>query len=106
MTKANGVKTLKIEANQEIAEKQQRGVVKIRKVLLADESVLYTRLRNYHWNVTGMNFMPPMRHLRGSSTKLPVWPMKLPNIRQYGANAPGTINEFSRKARLGALLQW
>jgi hypothetical protein len=52
MLKKNGAKTMTGEPNQE----QQRDMITNLKVLLAEESILYTKLRNYHWNVTGVNF--------------------------------------------------
>jgi starvation-inducible DNA-binding protein len=39
-----------------IADDMRRGVVEILSTLLADEYLLYTKTRNYHWNVEGMQF--------------------------------------------------
>ena len=39
-----------------ISADNTKGVVAILSRLLADEHVLYTRLRNYHWNVVGPRF--------------------------------------------------
>jgi len=39
-----------------IDEKNSAQVVKILSRVLADEYVLYTKTRGYHWNVTGMQF--------------------------------------------------
>jgi starvation-inducible DNA-binding protein len=39
-----------------IADKDRASVVKILNTLLADEYVLYTKTRNYHWNVVGPQF--------------------------------------------------
>src|SRR5207245_1906541 len=36
--------------------KDRAGVVKVLNALLADEYVLYTKTRNYHWNVVGPQF--------------------------------------------------
>ncbi len=36
--------------------KQRGGVVALLNALLADEYVLYTKTRNFHWNVTGPRF--------------------------------------------------
>jgi starvation-inducible DNA-binding protein len=101
MAKTNGVKTVEVESNQVLTEKQQRGVVKILKVLLADELVLYTRLRNYHWNVTGVNFYALHAAFEGQfNTIADVADEVAERIRQYGAHAPGTMDEFIQKARL------
>ena len=39
-----------------ISDANRKGVNQILNALLADEYVLYTKTRNYHWNVTGMQF--------------------------------------------------
>ena len=39
-----------------IPEKDREGVVELLNVLLSDEYVLYTKTRNYHWNVVGPQF--------------------------------------------------
>ena len=37
-------------------DKQRGGVITVLNTLLADEFVLYTKTRRFHWNVTGPNF--------------------------------------------------
>jgi starvation-inducible DNA-binding protein len=39
-----------------LTAEQQQGVATILKRVLADEFVLYTKLHNYHWHVTGPQF--------------------------------------------------
>ena len=39
-----------------LTAEQRAEIVEILHTLLADEYVLYTKTRNYHWNVTGSNF--------------------------------------------------
>lgn len=39
-----------------LSEEQRECVTKILNILLSDEYVLYTKTRNYHWNVTGPQF--------------------------------------------------
>ncbi len=41
-----------------LSDTSVQGVAAILSRLLADEHVLYTRLRNYHWNLVGMAFGP------------------------------------------------
>lgn len=36
-----------------VLDEHRDGVVRILNDLLSDEYVLYTKTRNYHWNVTG-----------------------------------------------------
>lgn len=72
-----------------------QGVVALLSRLLADEHVLYTRLRNYHWNVVGMAFGPlhelfqaQYEALEGDIDEI------AERIRSLGAPAPGTMTEF------------
>src|SRR5258706_4979632 len=39
-----------------ISESNRDSIVKILNAVLADEYVLYTKIRNYHWNVVGPQF--------------------------------------------------
>ncbi|NJN33652.1 MAG: DNA starvation/stationary phase protection protein [Saprospiraceae bacterium] len=45
-----------MRANIGIPDQHTQAVTNILNQLLADEYVLYTKTRNYHWNVTGMSF--------------------------------------------------
>src|SRR5437016_1521037 len=55
--KAACLKRSKImKPNIGITDKDCAGVVKILTNLLADEYVLYTKTRNYHWNIVGQQF--------------------------------------------------
>jgi starvation-inducible DNA-binding protein len=101
MAKTNGVNTVEIALDQALTEKPPKGVVKVLKVLLADESVLYTKLRNYHWNVTGVSFYALHTAFEGQFNEIAdVADDVAERIRQYGAHAPGTMDEFVRKTRL------
>lgn len=44
------------DLNIGISQQNREGVVKILNTLLADEYILYTKTRNYHWNVIGSHF--------------------------------------------------
>jgi len=46
-----------VPANIGISEKNSREVALILNTVLADEYVLYAKVRNYHWNVEGPSFM-------------------------------------------------
>jgi starvation-inducible DNA-binding protein len=39
-----------------LLDEQREGAVAILNTLLADEYLLYTKTRNYHWNVVGPQF--------------------------------------------------
>ncbi len=46
-----------MKANIGITDKNLQAVALRLNQILADEYVLYTKVRNYHWNVEGTNFM-------------------------------------------------
>ena len=46
-----------MKANIGIPENHLQPLATMLNTLLADEYVLYTKTRNYHWNVTGQSFM-------------------------------------------------
>jgi starvation-inducible DNA-binding protein len=47
-----------------LSEEQREGVVAILNALLSDEYLLYTKTRNYHWNVVGPQFHDPHKFFR------------------------------------------
>lgn len=46
-----------MNANIGLTEEHKKGSAGILGRILADEFVLYTKTRNFHWNVEGSNFM-------------------------------------------------
>jgi starvation-inducible DNA-binding protein len=46
-----------MKANIGITDKNLQVVALMLNKILADEYVLYTKVRNYHWNIEGSNFM-------------------------------------------------
>ena len=101
MAKINGTKTSEIKPDLALNEKQQNEIVKVLQVTLADESVLYTRLRNYHWNVSGPQFFALHAAFEKQYNEIAdLIDETAELIRQYGAKAHGTMTEFTREARL------
>lgn len=102
MAKTPGVKAVGIELNRELTDNQQQIVVEILKVLLADEAVLYIKLRNYHWNVTGTNFYPFHAPFEDQSNEIAdVVDNVAERIYHYsGVSAPGAMDELIRNAHL------
>jgi len=65
------------------------------KPVLADQFVLYTKARNYHWNVTGNMFLTFHIKFEELYTELALdVDETAERIRTYGLNAPGTMSEF------------
>ncbi len=96
VNKVNGIKP-----DLGLNDSAQQIVVDILKVLLADESLLYIKLRNYHWNVTGTEFFPLHAAFEEQYEKLAdVIDDVAERIRQYGVMTPGTMDEFIKSSRL------
>jgi Ferritin-like domain len=61
-----------------ITDDYRHAVVGILNTLLADEYLLYTKTRNYHWNVVGPQFndlhSSSSRSTRRSTTSSTTWP--------------------------------
>lgn len=57
-----------MKPNIGISDSNRQSVVKILNTLLADEYVLYTKTRNYHWNVVGPQFMSSLTTAATAST--------------------------------------
>lgn len=55
-TKQIAGEELIMKTNIGLSEEQSNAVVKILNTLLSDEYLLYTKTRNYHWNVLGPQF--------------------------------------------------
>lgn len=84
-----------------ISDKNRDAVVAILNNLLADEYVLYTKTRNFHWNVTGMHFNDLHKFfeaqyeaLNGSIDEI------AERARSLGGRSLGTMADFLKVARL------
>lgn len=84
-----------------ISAEASAGVVNILTTVLADEFTLYTKLRKYHWNVTGPEFFQLHEVFEVQYTALAeVIDDLAERIRSHGAPAIGTLAEFAQHARL------
>jgi starvation-inducible DNA-binding protein len=84
-----------------IADDMRRGVVEILSTVLADEYVLYTKTRNYHWNVVGMQFNDFHKFFEAQYEALDeVIDEVAERARSLGGRALGTLAEFSERTRL------
>jgi starvation-inducible DNA-binding protein len=88
-------------ANLGLDKKQTNELTDLLNRLLADEFVLYTKLRKYHWNVTGPNFRALHLAFEEQYTALEALIDEAAElVRQYGAFALGTLDEFGKHTRL------
>ena len=84
-----------------ISEKNRQTVVSLLNTLLADEYVLYTKTRNYHWNVAGVNFHDYHKFFESQYEVLDeVVDEVAERARSLGRRAFGTMKEFLKVARL------
>jgi starvation-inducible DNA-binding protein len=84
-----------------LTESQILQVSEILKGLLADEIVLQTKTRNFHWNVTGMHFSELHIFFEGQYGELDtIIDDTAERIRQLGKTTPGSLSEFLKLTRL------
>jgi starvation-inducible DNA-binding protein len=90
-----------MELNIGLSKEQREGVQKILAALLADEYVLYTRTRNYHWNVTGPQFNDLHKFFEAQYEALDdIVDEVAERSRSLGGQSLGTLTEFLKHARL------
>jgi starvation-inducible DNA-binding protein len=79
----------------------QKTVAETLNRLLADASLLYTKTRKFHWNVTGPNFSELHSLFQGQYEALAEAADELAErVRQLGQEPLGTLQEFKDKASL------
>jgi starvation-inducible DNA-binding protein len=84
-----------------LSQKQRQGVVEILSQLLADEYLLYTKTRNYHWNVVGPQFNDLHKFFEDQYEALDeIIDDVAERARALGGRAVATLAEFMKLARL------
>ena len=84
-----------------LTDEQRAGVAGLLRKILADEYVLYTKTRKYHWNVEGPNFHDLHKVFEGQYEELDEAIDEIAErIRSLGHSAPGSLAEFLKEARL------
>jgi starvation-inducible DNA-binding protein len=90
-----------MKPNLDIPDKSRAAVVTILNDLLSDEYLLYTKTRNYHWNVVGPQFNDLHKFFEAQYEALDeVIDEVAERARSLGGRALGTLAEFARHARL------
>jgi len=90
-----------MKPNIGLTEKQRSGVVEILNTLLADEFVLYAKTRNYHWNVTGLQFPELHAFFQKQYEALnDIVDEVAERVRALGGWPLGTLGEFLKRTRL------
>lgn len=84
-----------------LSDKNRSAIIKILSAHLADQHVLYVKMRNFHWNVTGPRFNDLHRFLEEIyTTQATVIDDTAERIRALGGAAPGSMKEFLALTRL------
>jgi len=90
-----------MKPNIGITDKDCAGVVKILTNLLADEYVLYTKTRNYHWNIVGQQFNDLHKFFESQYEELnDIVDDVAERSRMLGGSSIGTLGEIAQYTRL------
>lgn len=90
-----------MKPNIGLPDKSRDAVVKVLNVLLADEYVLYTRTRSFHWNVVGPNFAELHAFFQAQYEALDAIVDEVAErARTLGGAAAGSLGEFLKLTRL------
>jgi starvation-inducible DNA-binding protein len=90
-----------MKANIGITDKNKQAIAEILNVLLADEHILYTKTRNYHWNYEGDNFIEMHKFFEGQYDELAeIIDEVAERIRMLGHYPEGRLKDFVRLTRL------
>jgi starvation-inducible DNA-binding protein len=90
-----------VTADLGLTDKEREGVVQILNQTLADEYVLYTKTRNYHWNVTGSDFGALHKFFETQYEQLDETLDEIAErARSLGGIAAGAMEQFLQLARL------
>jgi len=90
-----------MKPNLGLSEENRRGVIDLLNTVLADEHVLYTKLRNYHWNVVGPQFHALHEFFENQYNEVKALADEVAErARAHGGFAIGTLQEFLQRSRL------
>ncbi|MDE1765643.1 MAG: DNA starvation/stationary phase protection protein [Thaumarchaeota archaeon] len=90
-----------MEPNIGISSQNLSSVADILKKLLSDEYVLYTKTRNYHWNVTGQQFNDLHKFFESQYEEIDdIIDEIAERIRTLGVMSIATLGEFTKNTRL------
>src|SRR5688572_17609661 len=84
-----------------LSDDQRCGIAGVLTPLLADEYMLYTKARNYHWNVVGLQFNDLHKFFEEQYNALNIIVDDVAErLRTVGSPALGTLAEFLEHTRL------
>ena len=84
-----------------IADKHLKSLITLLSGALADEVLLYTKTRKFHWNVSGESFMELHKLFEAQYTELEEAIDEIAErIGKLGGKTPGTMHEFIQLSSL------
>lgn len=84
-----------------LSETARSTAVEVLNTLLADEYLLYTKTRGFHWNVTGPSFHALHQFFELQYGELDdILDRVAERVRQLGGRAAGTLAELAKATRL------
>ena len=90
-----------MKPNIGIEDKNRQSVTQILNHLLSDEYVLYTKTRNYHWNVVGPDFSELHKFFESQYEELDeIIDEVAERTRSLGEKPVATLKEFLQETRL------
>ncbi|GAA4306573.1 DNA starvation/stationary phase protection protein [Compostibacter hankyongensis] len=90
-----------MKANIGISEKNSSAVALILNKLLADEVVLYTKTRNYHWNIECASFIEMHKFYESQYNELQLMIDEVAErVRKIGHFAEGRLKDFLKLTNL------
>ncbi len=90
-----------MKADIGITDKNTQAVAQRLNQILADEYVLYTKVRNYHWNVEGSNFMEMHKFYEDMYDGIDEAIDEIAErVRMLGHYAEGRLKDFLQLANL------
>lgn len=90
-----------MKANIGISDKNSKAVALLLNKLLANEFVLYTKTRNYHWNIESPSFIEMHKFLESQYNQLAVIVDEVAErVRKIGHFAEGRLKDFLKLADL------
>lgn len=90
-----------MELNIGISEKDREAVCDRLQQILADEYVLYTKTRNYHWNIISKNFSELHAFYEGQYEELAtIIDEVAERIRMLGFMSTGKMSDFLKRTQL------
>ena len=90
-----------MKANIGLSDKNSKEVAGILNNIMADEYLLYTKTRNYHWNIEGSNFMEMHLFFENQYTAIDESIDEIAErVRQIGHYAQGRLTDFIKQSQL------